>query len=97
MLLGAFAGALVFIVTTTELGNLRKAGLFIAAFVAGALAAPLVAAMLGVLPSPDPAAVLLATVVLTALIGSRGSVMRLLPHRRQPTPNARNVNRRYLP
>ena len=46
VLLGAFAGALVFIATTAELGNLRKAGLFIAAFVAGALAAPLVAAML---------------------------------------------------
>ncbi|MEA9442251.1 MULTISPECIES: putative holin [Aeromonas] len=51
VLLGAFAGAMVFIVTTTELGNLRKAGLFVAAFVAGALAAPLVAAMLAsVLP-----------------------------------------------
>ena len=33
VLLGAFAGALVFIATTAELGNLRKAGLFIAAFV----------------------------------------------------------------
>ena len=51
VLLGAFAGALVFIATTAELGNLRKAGLFVAAFVAGALAAPLVAAMLAsVLP-----------------------------------------------
>jgi hypothetical protein len=51
VLLGAFAGALIFIVTTAELGNLRKAVLFIAAFVAGALAAPLVAAMLAsVLP-----------------------------------------------
>ena len=37
--------------TTAELGNLRKAGLFIAAFVTGALAAPLVATVLAsVLP-----------------------------------------------
>ncbi|MCY9809057.1 putative holin [Aeromonas caviae] len=51
VLLGAFAGALVFIATTAELGNLRKAGLFIAAFVTGALAAPLVATVLAsVLP-----------------------------------------------
>lgn len=54
-------------------------------------------ALLGVLPSPDLAAVLLAAVVLTALIGSRGSVMRLLPRRQPPTNNARDIYRRYQP
>jgi hypothetical protein len=54
-------------------------------------------ALLGVLPVPDVAAVLLAAVVLTALIGSRGSVMRLLPRRQPPTNNARDIYRRYQP
>lgn len=54
-------------------------------------------ALLGVLPDPDPAAVLLAAMVLTALIGSRGSVMRLLPRRRQPTITARHLNGRFQP
>ncbi|ELM3639904.1 MULTISPECIES: phage holin family protein [Aeromonas] len=54
-------------------------------------------ALLGVLPVPDVAAVLLAAVVLTALIGSRGSVMRLLPRRQPPTNNARDIYRRFQP
>lgn len=54
-------------------------------------------AMLGVLPSPDPAAVLLAAVVLTALLGSRGSVMRLLPRRRQQPTTASHLNGRFQP
>ena len=54
-------------------------------------------AVLGVMPAPDPAAVLLAAVVLTALLGSRGSVMRLLP-RRHPRPNhAADIYRRFQP
>lgn len=54
-------------------------------------------AMLGVLPSPDPAAVLLAAVVLTALLGSRGSVMRLMPRRRQQPTTASHLNGRFQP
>lgn len=54
-------------------------------------------AMLGVLPSPDHAAVLLAAVVLTALLGSRGSVMRLMPRRRQQPTTARHLNGRFQP
>lgn len=54
-------------------------------------------ALLGVLPSPDLASVLLATVVLTALIGSRGSVMRLLPRRRQQPTTASHLNGRFQP
>ena len=54
-------------------------------------------AMLGVLPSPDPAAVLLAAVALTALLGSRGSVMRLMPRRRQQPTTARHLNGRFQP
>ena len=54
-------------------------------------------ALLGVLPVPDVAAVLLAAVVLTALIGSRGSVMRLLPRRRQQPTTARHLNGRFQP
>lgn len=54
-------------------------------------------AMLGVLPAPDPAAVLLAAVVLTALLGSRGSVMRLMPRRRQQPTTARHLNGRFQP
>ncbi|BEE11782.1 hypothetical protein VAWG004_02850 [Aeromonas veronii] len=54
-------------------------------------------ALLCVMPTPDPAAVLLAAVVLTALLGSRGSVMRLLP-RRHPRPNhAADIYRRFQP
>lgn len=52
--------------------------------------------LLHVMPPPDPAAILLAAVVLTALIGSRGSVMRLLPRRHQ-TNSARDISRRYQP
>lgn len=54
-------------------------------------------AMIGALPAPDPAAVLLASVVLTALIGSRGSVMRLLPRRRQQPTTASHLNGRFQP
>lgn len=54
-------------------------------------------AMLGVLPSPDPATVLLAAVVLTALLGSKGSVMRLMPRRRQQPTTARHMNGRFQP
>ncbi|BBQ51238.1 MULTISPECIES: phage holin family protein [Aeromonas] len=54
-------------------------------------------ALLGVLPVPDPAAVLLAAMVLTALIGSRGSVMRLLPRRRQHPTTASHLNGRFQP
>ena len=54
-------------------------------------------ALLGVMPAPDPAAVLLAAVVLTALLGSRGSVMRLMPRRRQPPTTARHLNGRFQP
>ena len=53
--------------------------------------------LLGVMPAPDPAAVLLAAVLLTALIGSRGSVMRLLPRRRQQTTTASHLNGRFQP
>ncbi|MBZ6064700.1 phage holin family protein [Aeromonas schubertii] len=55
--------------------------------------------LLGTLPPPDPAAVLLAAVVLTALLGSRGSVMRLIP-RRHPRPfqrTAADIYRRFQP
>ena len=54
-------------------------------------------ALLGVLAVPDLAAVLLAAVVLTALIGSRGSVMCLLPRRQPPAPHARDIYRRFQP
>lgn len=54
-------------------------------------------AMIGALPAPDPAAVLLASVVLTALLGSRGSVMRLLPRRRQQPTTASHLNGRFQP
>ena len=54
-------------------------------------------ALIGALPAPDPAAVLLASVVLTALIGSRGSVMRLLPRRRQQPTTASHLNGRFQP
>lgn len=54
-------------------------------------------ALIGALPDPDPAAVLLASVVLTALIGSRGSVMRLLPRRRQQPTTASHLNGRFQP
>ncbi len=54
-------------------------------------------ALLGVLPPPDPSAVLLAAMVLTALIGSRGSVMRLLPRRRQQPTTASHLNGRFQP
>ncbi|KLV38651.1 hypothetical protein SH16_03421 [Aeromonas caviae] len=54
-------------------------------------------ALLGTLPAPDPTAVLLAAVVLTALIGSRGSVMRLLPRRRQQPTTASHLNGRFQP
>jgi len=53
--------------------------------------------LLGVMPAPDPAAVLLAAVLLTALIGSRGSVMRLLPRRRQQPTTASHLNGRFQP
>ena len=43
------------------------------------------------------AAVLLAALVLTALLGSRGSVMRLLPRRRQQPTTARHLNGRFQP
>ena len=54
-------------------------------------------AVLGVMPAPDPAAVLLAAVVLTALLGSRGSVMRLLPRRHPRPSHAADIYRRYQP
>ncbi|WP_439829115.1 phage holin family protein [Aeromonas caviae] len=54
-------------------------------------------ALIGALPAPDPAAVLLASVVLSALIGSRGSVMRLLPRRRQQPTTASHLNGRFQP
>lgn len=54
-------------------------------------------ALIGALPAPDPAAVMLASVVLTALIGSRGSVMRLLPRRRQQPTTASHLNGRFQP
>ncbi|AHE50074.1 hypothetical protein AH4AK4_2633 [Aeromonas hydrophila 4AK4] len=54
-------------------------------------------ALIGALPAPDPAAVLLAAVVLTALLGSRGSVMRLLPRRRQQPTSASHLNGRFQP
>ena len=54
-------------------------------------------ALLGELPAPDSTAVLLASVVLTALIGSRGSVMRLLPRRRQQPTTASHLNGRFQP
>ncbi len=54
-------------------------------------------ALIGALPAPDPAAVLLAAVLLTALIGSRGSVMRLLPRRRQQPTTASHLNGRFQP
>lgn len=44
--IGAFAGALVFICTTTELGNLRKSVLFFVSFIVGNLAADLAAGVL---------------------------------------------------
>ncbi|KMY38383.1 phage holin family protein [Aeromonas caviae] len=53
--------------------------------------------MLGAMPAPDPAAVLLAAVVLTALIGSRGSVMRLLPRRHPRHSQAADIHRRFQP
>lgn len=54
-------------------------------------------ALIGALPAPDPAAVMLASVVLTTLIGSRGSVMRLLPRRRQQPTTASHLNGRFQP
>lgn len=54
-------------------------------------------AVLGVMPAPDPAAVLLAAVVLTALLGSRGSVMRLLPRRQPRRSHATDIYRRFQP
>ncbi|QWL61750.1 phage holin family protein [Aeromonas jandaei] len=54
-------------------------------------------ALLGVMPAPDPAAVLLAAVVLTALLGSRGSVMRLLPRRHPRPSHAADIYRRFQP
>ncbi|MGN5127747.1 phage holin family protein [Aeromonas sp. 30P] len=54
-------------------------------------------ALLGVMPAPDPAAVLLAAVVLTALLGSRGSVMRLLPRRHPRPSHATDIYRRFQP
>ncbi|WP_429023749.1 phage holin family protein [Aeromonas allosaccharophila] len=54
-------------------------------------------AVLGVMPTPDPAAVLLAAVVLTALLGSRGSVMRLLPRRHPRPSHTADIYRRYQP
>lgn len=53
--------------------------------------------LLGLLPAPHLAQLIVAGGLLLALLKTRGSVRYLLPHRRQPTPNARNVNRRYLP
>ena len=53
--------------------------------------------LLGVMPAPEPAAVLLAAVVLTALIGSRGSVMRLLPRRHPRQSHAADIYRRFQP
>ena len=47
VVLGAFTGALVFIATTAELGNLRKAILFLSAFLTGTFAADMVAAVIG--------------------------------------------------
>ncbi|HDT5893014.1 TPA: putative holin [Aeromonas hydrophila] len=44
--LGAFAGALVFIVSAEELGHLRKVVLFIASFIAGLLLADLAGRLL---------------------------------------------------
>lgn len=54
-------------------------------------------ALLGVMPTPDPAAVLLAAVVLSALLGSRGSVMRLLPRRHPRPSHAADTYRRFQP
>ncbi|WP_279474660.1 phage holin family protein [Aeromonas veronii] len=54
-------------------------------------------ALLGVMPAPDPAALLLAAVVLTALLGSRGSVMRLLPRRHPRPSHAADIYRRFQP
>lgn len=54
-------------------------------------------AVLGVMPAPDPAAVLLAAVVLTALLGSRGSVMCLLPRRQPRRSHATDIYRRFQP
>lgn len=54
-------------------------------------------ALLGVMPTPDPAAVLLAAVVLTALLGSRGSVMRLLPRRHTRPSHEADIYRRFQP
>ncbi|HHQ4781816.1 TPA: phage holin family protein [Aeromonas veronii] len=54
-------------------------------------------ALLDVMPTPDPAAVMLAAVVLTALLGSRGSVMRLLPRRHPRPSHAADIYRRYQP
>ncbi|MGL5036712.1 MAG: phage holin family protein [Aeromonas sp.] len=54
-------------------------------------------ALLGVMPTPDLTAVLLAAVVLTALLGSRGSVMRLLPRRHQNQSHAADIYRRFQP
>lgn len=46
VVLGAFAGAMVFILTTAELGNWRKAGLFLVAIITGILAPEMAANVL---------------------------------------------------
>lgn len=52
--------------------------------------------LLGILSPPGLSAIILAALVLAVLIGSRGSVCRLLP-RRHHNPTASQLNERFLP
>ena len=52
VVLGAFAGAVVFVVTAADIGTFRKILLFAASMIAGVLADELTAALLA-LPLPD--------------------------------------------
>lgn len=96
VVLGAFSGAVVFIMASNELGALAKAGYFIPAFVAGLLmASPAAAAIGAIMPAalqvgPGVGALVAATITVKLLIWLLGqtpaSLWQLWKDIRRETP-----------
>lgn len=77
VILGAFSGSIVFVLSSNELDAVKKIGFLLASFAAGILAAPMAAALLagllGALPgsiavSPGVGALLAATLAVKTLL-----------------------------
>lgn len=74
VVLGAFSGSIVFVLSSDELGTVKKIGFLVASFLAGVLTAPMAAALLSALlpgsisVSPGVGALLSATIAVKTLL-----------------------------